>query len=91
MGDFWHMSEETSDYGALWSGGEYLNHIHLASRGNRIMPGEDGELDNYVAGFRALKEMNYGGYISFECGSRGDRAQTVPRALDLIRTQWKEA
>jgi sugar phosphate isomerase/epimerase len=91
MGDFWHMSEETSDYGALWSGGEYLNHVHIASRGNRIMPGEDGELDNYVAGFRALKEMNYGGYVSFECGSRGDRAQTVPAALELIRTQWKEA
>ncbi len=88
MGDFWHMSEETSDYGALWSGGEYLNHVHIASRGNRIMPGEDGAVDNYVDGFRALKEMNYAGYVSFECGSRGDRNATVPAALELLRGQW---
>jgi sugar phosphate isomerase/epimerase len=88
MGDFWHMSEETSDYGALWSGGEYLGHVHIASRGNRITPGEDGELDSYVAGFRALKEMGYGGYVSFECGSKGDRSVTVPAALALLRSQW---
>ncbi len=88
MGDFWHMSEETSDYGALWSGGEYLQHIHIASRGRRIMPGEDGEKDNYVDGFRALKEMDYQGYVSFECGSEGDRSVTVPAALDLLRAQW---
>jgi sugar phosphate isomerase/epimerase len=91
MGDFWHMSEEVSDYGALWSGGEYLNHVHIASRGNRIMPGEDGEVDNYVDGFRALKQMNYGGYVSFECGTRGDRATTAAAALELLRAQWKEA
>jgi sugar phosphate isomerase/epimerase len=91
MGDFWHMSEEASDYGALWSAGEYLNHVHIASRGNRIMPGEDGEVDNYIDGFRALKEMNYGGYVSFECGTRGDRATTVAAALDLIRSQWARA
>jgi sugar phosphate isomerase/epimerase len=91
MGDFWHMSEETSDYGALWSGGQYLNHVHIASRGNRIMPGEDGGVDNYVDGFRALKEMGYGGYVSFECGTRGDRNATVPAALELLRRQWNEA
>ncbi len=88
MGDFWHMSEETSDYGALWSGDDYLNHMHIASRGRRIMPGEDGELDNYVDGFRALKEMDYKGYITFECGTQGDRSVTVPAALDLLRAQW---
>jgi sugar phosphate isomerase/epimerase len=91
MGDFWHMSEEASDYGALWSGGEYLNHVHIASRGNRIMPGEDGDVDNYVDGFRALKEMNYQGYVSFECGTRGDKNVTVPAALELMRRQWKQA
>ncbi len=92
MGDFWHMTgEETSDYGALWSGGEYLNHVHIASRRNRIMPGEDGEADNYVDGFRALKEMNYQGYVSLECGTRGDRNVTVPAAISLMREQWKKA
>lgn len=91
MGDFWHMREETSDYGALWSGGKYLQHIHIASRGHRIMPGEDGDLDNYVDGFRALKEMGYSKYVSFECGSKGDKNVTLPSAVELLRTQWEQA
>ncbi len=91
MGDFWHMKEETSDYAAFISAGKYLQHVHIASRGNRIMPGEDGELDNYIDGMRALKEMNYQGYVSFECGTNGDRAVTVPAAVELLRKQWEEA
>ena len=60
MGDFWHMKEETSDYGALMSAGkQYLQHVHIASRGNRKMPGENGEVDTYVDGFRALRHMGY--------------------------------
>lgn len=92
MGDFWHMSEETSDYGALMSAGkEYLQHIHIASRGRRLMPGEDGEKDVYVDGFRALKELGYDKYVSFECGTKGDRAATVTEAVNLLRKQWAEA
>ena len=92
MGDFWHMTaEETSDYGAFFSAGPYLKHVHIASRGNRIMPGEDGEVDNYIEGFRALKALNYDGYVSFECGTRGDRAETVTAAVNLLRKQWSEA
>ena len=92
MGDFWHMQEDTSDYAALMSAGkEYLQHVHIASRGRRIMPGEDGELDNYVGGFRALKEMDYPYYVSFECGTKGEREQTVKAALELIRAQWELA
>ena len=92
MGDFWHMQEETSDYAAFLSAGtEYLQHVHVASRGNRQMPGEDGEVDNYVAGFKALKEMNYPHYVSFECGCKGEREVSVPAAVELLRAQWKQA
>lgn len=92
MGDFWHMSEETSDFGALMSAGkEYLQHVHIASRGRRVMPGEDGEKDYYVDGFRALKEIGYDKYVSFECGTKGDRATTVTAAVELLRKQWAEA
>jgi len=92
MGDFWHMQEETSDYGALWSAGEkYLQHIHIASRGNRRMPGTDGELDNYVDGFRALKEIGYTKYVGFECGCDGDRKEQLTNAVALLRKQWDEA
>lgn len=92
MGDFWHMQEETSDFAAfLAAGPEYLQHVHIASRGNRRMPTEDGELDNYVDGFRALKMMGYDKYVSFECGCDGDREILVPAAVELLRNQWEMA
>lgn len=92
MGDFWHMTmEETSDYGAFMSGGKYLRHVHVASRKRRKMPGEDGDSDNYIDGFRALKEMNYPYYIGFECGTEGNREETVPAAVNLLRRQWEQA
>ncbi len=92
MGDFWHMQEETSDYAAFMSAGtKYLQHVHVASRGNRKTPGEDGEKDNYIDGMRALKEMGYTGHISFECGHVGDKAVVLPAAVELLRKQWEEA
>lgn len=92
MGDFWHMKEETSDYAALLSAGpKYLQHVHMASRGRRALPGEDGELDNYIDGFRALKEMKYDKYVSFECGCKGDKEVDLPAAVALLREQWSKA
>ena len=92
MGDFWHMQEETSDYAAFMAAGSYLQHVHIASRGHRVMPGEDGEADNYVNGFRALKELEYPNYVSLECGCRSeDRVATITAAANLLRSQWEEA
>lgn len=92
MGDFWHMTkEETSDMGAFISAGDYLQHVHVASRRRRSMPGEDGEADNYVNGFKGLKMIGYDKYVSFECGCQGDRKVVLPAAVELLRKQWKEA
>lgn len=92
MGDFWHMTaEETSDMGAFISAGDYLQHVHVASRKRRSMPGEDGEADNYVNGFKGLKMIGYDKYVSFECGCQGDRNVVVPAAVELLRKQWEEA
>lgn len=92
MGDFWHMTwEEPSDMGAFISGGEYLQHVHVASRKRRSMPGEDGEADNYVNGFKGLKMIGYDKYVSFECGCQGDRNVVLPAAVELLRKQWEEA
>ena len=92
MGDFWHMTwEETSDMGAFLSGGKYLSHVHIASRKRRSMPGEDGEADNYVNGFKGLKMLGYKNYISFECGCQGDKNVVLPAAVQLIRDQWEKA
>ena len=92
MGDFWHMTwEETNDRAAFLAAGDYLHHVHIASRKRRKMPGEDGEADNYINGFRGLKEINYSDYVSFECGSVGDSKITLPAAVKLMREQWEKA
>lgn len=92
MGDFWHMTfEETSDFGALISAGEYLQHVHIASRKRRSMPGEDGEADNYIEGFKALKHLAYDKYVSYECGCQGERSIVIPESVKLLREQWDKA
>ncbi|MGE5395799.1 MAG: sugar phosphate isomerase/epimerase family protein [Candidatus Saccharibacteria bacterium] len=92
MGDFWHMTwEETNDRAAFIAAGDFLHHVHIASRKRRKMPGEDGEADNYINGFKGLKEINYQDYVSFECGSVGDPKETLPAAVKLMREQWKKA
>jgi len=80
--------EENSDFGAFMSAGKYLQHVHIASRKRRSMPSEDGEADNYVEGFKALKALNYANYVSFECGCQGDRNLVVSAAVKLMRDQW---
>jgi sugar phosphate isomerase/epimerase len=92
MGDFWHMTwEETNDRAAFLAAGDYLHHVHIASRKRRKMPGEDGEADNYINGFRGLKEINYHDFVSFECGSVGDPKITLPAAVKLMNEQWEKA
>ena len=91
MGDFWHMTwEETSDMAAFIAGGQYLRHVHMASRKTRKMPGED-EGDNYVDGFRGLKLIGYKDLVSFECGLKGERSNALIAAAKLLREQWESA
>jgi len=92
MGDFWHMTnEETSDMGALISAGKYLQHVHIASRKRRSVPVEDGDADNYIDGFRALKMLEYDKYVSYECGCQGDPNTVLPESVKLLREQWEKA
>ena len=91
MGDFWHMTwEEPSDMAAFIAGGKYVHHVHMASRKERKMPGEDAG-DNYVDGFRGLKLIGYQDFVSFECGCKGDSRKALPAAAKLLRDQWEIA
>ena len=65
-------------------------HMHIASRKNRKMPGEDPG-DDYTEGFRGLKMIGYNDYVSLECGSVGDRTVTIPAAAKLLKSQWEKA
>ena len=91
MGDFWHMTwEETDDMAAFLSAGKYLQHVHMASRKERRMPGEDAG-DNYVQGFKGLKLIGYPNFVSFECGCKGDSTKVIPESVKLLRDQWAMA
>ncbi len=85
------LNRKEAFYAAFVAAGKHLQHVHMASRKRRSMPGEDGEADNYMNGFRGLKMIGYDKYVSFECGCQGDRKVVVPAALELLRKQWKEA
>ena len=92
MGDLWHMSgQEKSDKDDIIAGGEFINHIHIASRKTRFMPGEDGLNDNYTDAFRALKKISFTGFISFACGITGNKNQTIASSLRLLDSQWQSA
>jgi sugar phosphate isomerase/epimerase len=62
----------------------------MASRKTRRMPGED-EGDHYVNGFKGLKFIGYGDFVSFECGCKGDRKTVLTAAVKLLREQWEMA
>lgn len=97
MGDFWHMTtEETSDLGAFVCAGDYLRHVHIASRKTRKIPGVDGAADTYVDGFKGLKLIGYRGAISIEAGypkgaSDDQKRKLLAQAAVLIRNQWNAA
>ena len=91
MGDFYHMdTEETSQMGALISGGPLLKYIHLAGGVNnprRTFPGENDM--TFVDGFRGLKYIGYQGFCSFECGcAKEDKEQAFQDSIAFLRAQW---
>ena len=92
MGDFWHMTfEEPSDYGAFFSAGE-----HPAARAHRQprhpQHARRRRRRRQLRGRLPRPESDELPRItSTECGCKGDRAQSVPAALKLIREQWDMA
>jgi len=89
MADFYHMAiEETSDLGAIISGGKFLHHVHLASR-KRVLPGQDER--SFVEGFLGLQMIGYQGFCSFECGCRGDKMVEFPKSVAFLKNQWAKA
>jgi sugar phosphate isomerase/epimerase len=66
--DFFHMNiEEYSTPDTLCQVGTYCKHVHLADN-TRQEPGS-GSID-FRAGFAALKQIGFAGYMAYECGFR---------------------
>ena len=86
MADFFHMSIEERDTAAsLRAAGDWVAHIHLADS-TRELPGY-GHTD-FQAGFEALKEIGFEGYMALECGVPGDdKLDELTKAAQYLRSQ----
>nr|CAA9222307.1 D-tagatose 3-epimerase [uncultured Armatimonadetes bacterium] len=79
ISDFFHMHiEETDTPAALRAAGRHVRHVHLADN-TRQEPGT-GDID-FVAGFRALRDIGFDGYMAYECGVTGGDASAKEAAL----------
>ena len=83
ISDFFHMHiEETSTPEAIRACGEYVAHVHMADN-TRLQPGT-GDID-WRAGLQALKDINYGGFLAWECGLAGDRREALRSSVAFVR------
>lgn len=83
LADFFHMAmEERSIPDAILENNGYLRHVHLGEN-NRMLPGY-GALD-WRAGFRALKEAGYDGYLALECAVPGDPYVQLPECAEFLK------
>lgn len=80
--DFFHAAIEEADIAAAINlAGSRIRHVHLADN-NRLLPGK-GSID-WVRCVDALRGVGFDGYLSFECSTSGDPAQTVPAAARFL-------
>lgn len=87
LSDLFHMHiEETDTPQALRAAGRHVAHLHLADN-TRVEPGT-GDID-FVAAFRALRDIGFSGYMAFECGISGasaeERTANLARSVDFVR------
>jgi sugar phosphate isomerase/epimerase len=90
ISDFFHMHiEETNTPQAIRDNAKYVKHVHLADN-TRLEPGT-GDID-FVAGFQALHEIGFAGYMAYECGISGDdKAQSLQKSLAYLRECIRKA
>ncbi|MBI3910795.1 MAG: sugar phosphate isomerase/epimerase [Armatimonadetes bacterium] len=83
IADFFHMNiEETDIPAALTAAGDLIGHIHLADN-TRLEPGTG--MTDFAAGFAALKQIGYTGYMALECGFSGPADEVLPRSVAYLR------
>jgi sugar phosphate isomerase/epimerase len=95
LADLFHMNIEEADMAApIVAAAAQLGYVHIADN-NRLQPGA-GCLD-FAPSFRALKEIEYSGYVSIECTglggplANGGPEAMLPATVAFVREQWERA
>lgn len=83
LADFFHMSiEESCIADSIRYAGKSIRHVHLGDN-NRLLPGY-GSID-WQAGFNALKDVGFDGFVCLECSTCGEPDKTLPETAKLLR------
>jgi sugar phosphate isomerase/epimerase len=88
LADIYHMLMDGEAAVALIRNGALLSHAHIAEKQGRAFPGKHGE--DFGPYLRALKEIEYQGALSLECGW-SDLAKEAPGAIVNLHQQLKSA
>lgn len=82
--DFFHMNMEESDINSsIIKAKNYIKHIHL-SDSNRWLPGY-GHID-FISAIKTLIDIDYSGYLTFECGVPGDPDIEIPKSIEFLKS-----
>lgn len=86
LADFYHMMKEDEGPDAIRNAAGRILHCHIAELEGRKAPGTKGEdLSRY---FKALKDINYTGGVSCECGWPKDNVEEAwKKAVAIMRAQ----
>lgn len=82
LGDTYHMAMCSEPLKALTMAGDMLAHVHTANALGRVLPRE-GDGENYMGIFEALRAGGYDGRISCEAGCQ-DFAKDAKAAFDVL-------
>ncbi len=90
MADLFHMNIEEADIPAsLRAVAPHLGHVHLADSQRRL-PGH-GHTD-FVGAFRALREIEFDGWLALECmPTPGDPLENMRACVEFLRDCWESA
>lgn len=81
--DFHNMNVTEADpVQAIHQAGPWVKHVHLADN-NRRLPGH-GHID-FARGLRALQQIDYHGWYSFECAVDGEFAPALRAAMSRLQ------
>ena len=81
--DLFHMNIEEDDLAAaIRAAGTRIAHVHVDDT-NRLQPGT-GHMD-FAGVFAALRDIGYGGWLTFECQLRGAPEEALPASTRFLR------
>ena len=82
--DIFHMMRGKEGADAIRKASKHIHHVHIAELAKRTAPGVAG--DDFTPYLQALKDIDYRGPISMECGW-SDLGKQFPVALETLRGQ----